>query len=70
MAVLLRLFCPIDGLQVATRNVTGQHQNRMQDDAVREHDEFTFDQPFTCANGHTWHWGGDIEARISPETGL
>jgi len=70
MAELLRLFCPIDGLQIATRNVVGQQKADMEDDTIREHDEFVINQPFTCANGHTWNLSGDIEIRISPDTGL
>lgn len=70
MATLLRLLCPIDDLQIATRNVVGQHKQDMEDDTIREHDEFPINQPFTCANGHTWDVSGDIEIRISPDTGL
>jgi hypothetical protein len=70
MAELAQILCPIDGLQVASRNATGGHLANLRSNSIREHDTFTFDSSVTCSNGHTWHFTGRIDMRVSPDTGL
>lgn len=62
----MRVYCPIDGLLLGSKNVNNALANSMKDRGNREHAVWDVAGALTCPNGHRWGATGRMEMRWDP----
>jgi hypothetical protein len=65
MPDLLKAFCPVCGVLLASRVVSNAQRSAMADNANRQHQAWDLNTSVTCANGHSFEVVGRVEIRWS-----
>ena len=66
MPDVMRIYCPIDGLQMGSKSMTIGQLNSMVDKSTRAHAVWNVSASVGCANGHQWGAVGSMEMRWDP----